>query len=143
MSVRTGPKCTTRSARIGRQKAILSGLLGVAIFLALTRLGGGPVVTSALVIAAGAGWSLVLVNTLPLVLDLGPTRFSGTYTGLYFLAFALAGILGSEITPVIVAQTTANLGLRFLVVSAVLGISAILMLGVHHKNALPMTEKQP
>ena len=83
----------------------------------------------------------MLVNTLPLVLDLGPTRFSGTYTGLYFLAFALAGILGSEITPVIVAQTTANVGLRFLVVSAILVLSAALMLGVHYGDTQPATQR--
>ncbi len=129
------------SERLGRRTAILGGLLGVAVCLALTRLGGGPVVTTALVVAAGAGWSLVLVNTLPLVLDLGPTRFSGTYTGLYFLAFALAGILGSEITPVIVAQTTANVGLRFLVVSAILVVSAALMLGVHYGDTQPATQR--
>lgn len=57
---------------------LLPGILGVAL-VAVTLL--------------GAGWATVLVAALPMLLAMGSEARLGTSTGLYFLAFALAGLV--------------------------------------------------
>lgn len=41
----------------------------------------------------GVGWALVTVNSLPLLINAGPEGKNGRNTGLYYLAFALAGLV--------------------------------------------------
>jgi maltose/moltooligosaccharide transporter len=41
----------------------------------------------------GVGWALVTVNSLPLLINAGPESKNGRSTGLYYLAFALAGLV--------------------------------------------------
>jgi maltose/moltooligosaccharide transporter len=45
-------------------------------------------------LAAGAFWAMVNVNSLPLVYDYGDERKIGAYTGLYYLASQAAAVLG-------------------------------------------------
>ena len=43
---------------------------------------------------AGIAWSLILVNSLPMVVDMAPQERLGTYTGLYYLSSQLSAIAG-------------------------------------------------
>ncbi len=42
----------------------------------------------------GIGWAGVTVHSLPMLLDMGSEARLGTSTGLYYLAFAVAGLAG-------------------------------------------------
>ncbi len=81
-------------AFLGRKKTILIGLLllagslGAAYFIH-TEAGMRP-----LLALAGFAWMLVVVNSLPLVLDFAPAGRIGTYTGLYYLASQTASFVG-------------------------------------------------
>jgi len=86
--------CGMIGARIGRRRGILLGLLlfalavGSAYFVS-TADGMRPALA-----VAGFGWMLVVVNSLPLVLDFAPPGREGTYTGLYYLASQTAAFVG-------------------------------------------------
>jgi maltose/moltooligosaccharide transporter len=81
-------------ARWGRKRTIAIGLIGFAVMLAW-----GYVITSAayapvMLALAGVAWSLILVNSLPMVVDMAPPQRLGTYTGMYYLASQLSAIVG-------------------------------------------------
>jgi MFS family permease len=98
--------------RIGRRKSIIAGLvvLGLSLlvifFIPATMLAEPltkiPVLgtlrwISAILPFAGAAWSIVNVNVLPMVVDMTDDLRVGTYTGLYYIFYTLAAILGPNI----------------------------------------------
>ena len=48
----------------------------------------------------GVGWSLVVVNSLPMVLELGRSSEAGAYTGTYYVASMSANIAGPPLLEV-------------------------------------------
>ena len=45
---------------------------------------------------AGIAWSLININSLPMVVDMTEASRIGTYTGLYYLFSTLAAITGTD-----------------------------------------------
>jgi maltose/moltooligosaccharide transporter len=86
--------CGVLGARLGRRRGILLGLAVFALALAAAFFAPGPSAIRLPLVAAGFGWMLVVVNSLPLVLDFAPPGREGTYTGLYYLASQTAAFLG-------------------------------------------------
>src|SRR5262249_38865446 len=85
------------SARIGRRRATLGGVLTLAAALAMIGLATDLAMIRGLLILAGAGWALITVNALPMVLDSAPPdrlEQIGIYTGIYFLATQSAEVIG-------------------------------------------------
>lgn len=78
---------STRAVQIG---------IGVLIaVVALLLLAPANLYLYALLMGAGGiGWALVTVHSLPLLLNAGAAGKNGRNTGLYYLAFALAGVAG-------------------------------------------------
>ncbi len=84
-------------ARIGRKRAMVAGLLTFMAATTPMALITQPVLIRALLGLSGIGWSLIVVNALPMVLDSAPPERLeriGTYTGLYFLATQSAEVVG-------------------------------------------------
>lgn len=80
--------------RIGRRRAIMIGLAFFGLmFLALWTLRDLATIRMVLPIG-GIGWSLVVVNSLPMVLELGRGHEAGAYTGIYYVASMTANIAG-------------------------------------------------
>jgi hypothetical protein len=67
---------------------------------------GNAMIQAILMGAGGVGWALVTVNTLPLLINAGPQGKNGRNTGLYYLAFALAGL----VTPWLMRSVAPMLG---------------------------------
>jgi maltose/moltooligosaccharide transporter len=96
-------------AAIGRRKTIMGGIILMATCVALMYflpistltillaqlpvLGRIPVIGLILMIA-GISWSMINVNSLPMVVDMTEPERVGTYTGLYYLFSTMAAILG-------------------------------------------------
>ncbi len=96
-------------AAIGRKRTIMIGValmtIGVAsmyllpvetLVISLTKLpvlGNVPVV-GAIMMGLGVAWSLININSLPMVVDMTDDDHIGTYTGLYYFFSTLAAILG-------------------------------------------------
>jgi Na+/melibiose symporter-like transporter len=122
--------CGALGAFLGRKRAILLGLLllagtlGTAYFVP-TETGMQP-----LLVMAGFGWMMVVVNSLPLVLDFAPAGRIGTYTGMYYLASQTASFVG----PVVSGRLFEVLGNNYQILCVyspvALLLAAALLLGV-------------
>ncbi len=82
------------ATRFGRRRTILVGLVGmtVGLFLGFGVRSGG--VLLGLLAGMGVCWSLVNINSLPMVYDIGGDARIGVYTGLYYFASSAAAITG-------------------------------------------------
>jgi maltose/moltooligosaccharide transporter len=81
--------------RIGRRRTIQIGLTGLTLMflLAFFIVQNVPTLLAVLVVV-GFFWSLVNVNSLPLVYDYGEESKIGAYTGMYYFSSQLAAVLG-------------------------------------------------
>ncbi len=94
--------------RYGRAPVIRIGLIGLIVLtLAGYVLIRSPLTLALILAMAGALWSLVNVNSLPLVYDHGDERRLGAYTGLYYFSSQLAATLGPTLGGVLV-ETLGN-----------------------------------
>ena len=84
----------------------------------------------------GAGWALVNINSLPMVVDTAPSdRVLGTYTGFYYLASQLAAIAGPAFNGYVVQWGGGDYNLIFVVTPAFFLLAILLMLGVTRGEA--------
>ena len=109
--------------RIGRKITISIGLTIMAATTAIifflspatltTVLFKAPVlgvvpVIGLLLIIAGLAWSMVNINSLPMVVDMTTPAWIGTYTGLYYLFATFSSITGPNVNGWIVQLTGNN-----------------------------------
>ena len=129
--------CGLIGARWGRKPSILAGLLlfGFAILIA-----SGVREASDLRIilaAAGFGWMLVVVNSLPLVLDFAPRGREGTYTGLYYIASQTAAFVGPMLSGGIFEAAGRNYQPLCVYTPAALFLAALLLWRVRPRSLQP------
>lgn len=140
-------------AVFGRRKTISVGLVLMTICVAsifilpiptlttvLTRLpvlGDIPII-GAILMMAGIAWSLININSLPMVVDMTEPARIGTFTGLYYLFSTLSAIAGPNLMGWVVTLTGKNY-------NAVMGASPvffilalILMMGVRKGESQPL-----
>ena len=137
-------------AKIGRRVTISIGIILMAGLLAgvyvtpvavLTRvIGKAPVlgsipVVSLFLMAAGASWSLININSLPMVVDMTTSARLGTYTGLYYLFSTLSAIAGPNLNGILIEATGNNYNSIMLVAPVFMMIALLLMLGVKRGEA--------
>ncbi len=136
-------------SRVGRRKTILTGITILTLcmlsmfviapetlIIQLTKLpilGVVPVI-GVILMFAGAGWALININSLPMVVDMTDAIRLGTYTGLYYLFSTLAAIAGPNINGLI-AQFTGSYASIMLSGPIFMAIAAYLMIGVRRGEA--------
>lgn len=137
-------------ARIGRKVTITIGLLtmvactlamfilpSTSLTIVLTRipvLGVVPVI-GVILMVAGAGWALININSLPMVVDMTTEARIGTYTGLYYLFSTLSAIVGPNLNGWIIQMSNRNYNSIMIVAPVMMVIALVLMLGVHRGEA--------
>lgn len=82
------------ATRVGRRPTILVGIAGMLAGLIVGFLIRQPTVLLILLAAMGVFWSLININSLPMVYDLGGSERIGAYTGLYYFSSSAAAITG-------------------------------------------------
>ena len=124
------------AARLGRRRTIITGLtiFGVLLlfnfFLKDTRL------IWAVLGVGGAGWALVNINSLPMVIDTAATDSDvGAYTGFYYIASQLAAVAGPTINGYIVEWGGGDYNLIFIVTPVFFLLAILCMLGVTRGEA--------
>lgn len=143
------------AGRVGRRVTIMLGLvIMTAVMLAifflppatLTRqltqlpvLGVVPVL-GVLLMVAGAGWALININSLPMVVDMTTAQRIGTYTGLYYLFSTLSAIVGPTINGFIVQFTGGNYNAIMIVAPFFMLVALALMVGVRRGEAIIQPE---
>jgi Na+/melibiose symporter-like transporter len=144
--------------RIGRKVTIMTGivLLGsamLAMFLMpvpvlttlVTRLpilGNVPVV-GLILMSAGLAWSLININSLPMVVDMTEDARIGTFTGLYYLFSTMAAILGPNVNGLIVQLSGNNYRLVMLIGPIFMLLALLMMIGVHRGEAKVAPDELP
>ncbi len=127
-------------AALGRRRTIMAGIILMAACVALMYflpvntltilltqlpvLGQVPVV-GVILMVAGISWSLININSLPMVVDMTEASRIGTYTGLYYLFSTLAAILGPILYGLII-QWSGNSYSLVMLVSPIFFILAFL-----------------
>lgn len=137
-------------SRIGRRLTISIGIVLMAGLLAgvyitpaavlTTVIGKAPVlgsipVVSLFLMGAGAAWSLININSLPMVVDMTTTARLGTYTGLYYLFSTLSAIAGPNLNGILIELTGNNYNSIMLVSPFFMLIALWLMMGVKRGEA--------
>lgn len=83
------------ATRFGRQQTINAGLIGLLITAVFCYFFVRTPFSFALILAPlGFCMSLIIINDLPLLYDIGGDGRIGAYTGVYFVATQLAAVLG-------------------------------------------------
>lgn len=137
-------------ARIGRRITIMAGivllgaLIGAMYFIppttlttVLTKLpvlGTIPVI-SLFLMAAGIAWSLININSLPMVVDMTTTARLGTYTGMYYLFSTLSAIVGPNVNGWVIQLSGGNYNAVMLISPFFMLIAFLLMIGVKRGEA--------
>ncbi len=137
-------------AKLGRRLTIsigislLGGVILTMFFLApatlttvLTHLPvlGDILVISLFLMLAGAGWALININSLPMVVDMVENNRIGTYTGMYYLFSTLAAIAGPNINGLIIQLGGENYNTVMLVAPIFMVAALVMMWGVRRGEA--------
>jgi maltose/moltooligosaccharide transporter len=147
-------------SRIGRRRTIILGIILMSLVMlgifflppatllnplvALPLLGIIPaeganavlVVLGALMMLAGAGWALININSLPMVVDMTETAKLGTYTGLYYLFSTFSAIVGPNSNGWIISLTGNNYNSIMIVAPIFMAVAMIMMWGVKRGEAV-------
>jgi maltose/moltooligosaccharide transporter len=122
-------------AKLGRKRTITIGLVGFAIMLAWGYVLNSVAYAPIMLAIAGVTWSLILVNSLPMVVDMAPPGRLGSYTGMYYLSSQLSAIVGPVLVGWIIALAGNNYRVGFLYAPITLLIALPFLLMVRRGEA--------
>ena len=130
------------SSKIGRKKAILAGVVMLALAFgcaSLMRRGSSVLVMDALFALAGVAWATINVNSFPMVVETSRGSDIGRYTGFYYTASMAA----QTATPMISGFFMDHLGMTtlFPYAAAFVLLALVTMLMVHHGDNKPIAKK--
>ena len=137
-------------SRLGRRVTISAGIILMALLIfglfilppstlavSLTKLPvlGTIRVVSLFLMPAGIAWSLININSLPMVVDMTTASRIGTFTGLYYLFSTLSAIVGPNLNGLLVQMTNNHYNTIMLFSPIFLIVAWVLMLGVRRGEA--------
>ncbi|MBT4035902.1 MAG: MFS transporter [Candidatus Marinimicrobia bacterium] len=125
-------------AKFGRKIIIMAGIIGFAILLFWGFSIHSLSTIKIMLPLTGVTWSLILVNSLPMVVDMAPQDRLGTYTGLYYLSSQSSAIVGPIMAGKIIEIFNNNYGVGFIYGSITLLIALFFMLPVKRGEAIPV-----
>ena len=129
-------------AKFGRRRMILIGLIGVTVVFIPMIIGMNITGTIVCLFIGGVFWACVNINSLPMVLRMGPDRSGGTMTGYYYLFSVAAQIIGppavgafinyAAVHRVLGIPTSDNYRVLFLFACVAFAIAAVVLFFVRH-----------
>jgi MFS family permease len=123
---------------------MLGGVLTLAATLAIIGVATNLALIRGLLVLAGAGWALIIVNALPMVLDSAPLdglEQIGIYTGIYFLATQSAEVIGPVLVGGFLDLTGRNYRFIFAYTLVVLAVALAMLLVVRRGEARVLAEQ--
>lgn len=88
--------------RVGRLPAIRVGAVGILLTFLLMTAVGDAAAARYIFLFGGISWALIIINAYPVLLDLVPRDQTGTYTGLWNVVIAVAGLVSPPLYGVVV-----------------------------------------
>jgi len=124
------------AARFGRRRTIITGLAIFGVLLLVNFFLQNAALVWVVLGIGGAAWSLVNINSLPMVIDTAETDADvGAYTGFYYIASQLAAVAGPTINGYIVQWGGGDYNLIFVVTPVFFLLAILCMLGVTRGEA--------
>ncbi len=115
------------ATKIGRKKAIVIGLIGLAaVFIPILFLMNLTAIRILLLIG-GFFWALININSLPMVLEIGKKEEIGTYTGYYYF-FSFSANIASPILYGAIRDLTGTFSSLFIYAPIVFTLALICIL---------------
>lgn len=127
----------------GRKRSIGSGIVLFALLLAIGSQMTTPFQAKVVLPLCGIAWSLILVNSLPMVLDMAPQDKLGSYTGLYYVASQLSAIVGPILAGKIIDLFHNNYRMAFIYGAVTLIIALGFLIRVRRGEALEINPTEP
>lgn len=82
------------ATKVGRRKTIMTGLVGLSVVFLLITFFKSTLILGVLLGIGGLFWSLVNINSYPMVVEMTTESKIGAYTGLYYFFSSMAAIAG-------------------------------------------------
>ncbi len=119
------------TGRFGRRRVILVGLVGMALTYPPMLLAHDRWQLLVLLALSGVFWSCVVVNFLPLAVELASPERIGAFTGLYYAA-SFAASIASPVLFGLVRDATGTYGSLFGYAAVALGLAVVALIFVRH-----------
>jgi len=123
-------------AKFGRRRAIQTAIAAFALLLTCGYFVHTVWQARLLLAASGVAWAVIVVNSLPMVVDCAPPSRTGAYAGLYYLASQSSAIVGPILAGKTIALFNNDYRVIFLYGAIGLGIAFAFILGVRRGEAL-------
>ncbi|MCP4165844.1 MAG: SLC45 family MFS transporter [Chloroflexi bacterium] len=121
------------AARVGRKRLVLAGMIALTTLFTLAPIVDSVDMLYLLLIAAGLAWAPVLVNTLPLMYDVGDGVQFGAMTGFYYVSLSLAAILGPQFVGVALDASGQDYRLIWIFAALFMGLGTLLLTRVQRE----------
>jgi len=114
--------------RWGRARTVTLGILGLSLVLAAALFVQTQTQFHVILVLTGASWTLIVVNSLPMIIDKAPVNQNGTYTGFYYFAMQSASVVGPALSGGVIRICGNNYAVVFpiAVVALVMALSSML-----------------
>lgn len=132
----TAPIAGLIGGKIGRKRTMIGGIIAFAILLAYGFFITTVLQAKIILPLCGVAWSMVLVNSLPMILDMAPQDRLGAYTGLYYLASQTSAIVGPVLSGKIIDIFNNDYRTAFMYGSVTLIIALLFVLPIKRGEAL-------
>ncbi len=130
------------SAKIGRRKTILAGIIILAAAFSLgVFIREVNLLIYIMFIFAGSGWALINVNSLPMIVEFAKAGNIGQFTGYYYFASMCAQTLTPIICGALIEYLILGYRILFAYGAAFIMLAAIPMLFTKHGDGKPIKTK--
>lgn len=125
--------------KIGRKKTIVGGLIGIIVLFLPILATPSQWLLQVLLIAGGACWAMININSLPMVLEFSREKSIGAFTGYYYL-FSFTAAIVSPISFGAIQDITGSNDLLFLFAVTCFAIALVAMGIVKHGDNLELAK---
>lgn len=126
--------------KIGRKKTILGGLIGIIVLFLPILAQPSQWLVQILLIAGGACWACININSLPMVLEFSKERSVGSFTGYYYL-FSFTAAIVAPISYGAVQDFFGTEELLFFFSVICFAVALVSMFFVNHGDNLELAEE--
>ena len=132
----TAPIAGYIGGKVGRKRTMIVGIIAFAILLAYGFFITSVLQAKIILPLCGVAWSMILVNSLPMVIDMAPQDRLGAYTGLYYLSSQTSAIVGPMLSGKIIEVFNNDYRIAFMYGAVTLVIALLFVLPIKRGEAL-------
>ena len=132
----TAPIAGYVGGKVGRKRTMIVGIIAFAILLAYGYTITTVTQVKIMLPLSGIAWSMILVNSLPMVIDMAPQDRLGANTGLYYLSSQASAIVGPVLSGKIISIFSNDYRIAFMYGAITLVIALFFVIPIKRGEAL-------